>query len=131
MLAQVSTFDKEPGTCHAVGTLLDVSCLLHAALSQQTGVSQGAGLNVAQVSAFDEEPGSISGSVSMTGLAFQELAPTEQASAAAQVNVFARVEPSHKSLLVTRLKEQVRTTTSLPSFSKLIGGWSHQVAFLS
>jgi magnesium-transporting ATPase (P-type) len=64
--------------------------------------------SAAQVSAFEEEPCSISGMHSMTGLEFQELAPTEQASAVAQVNVFARVEPSHKSLLVTRLKEQVR-----------------------
>ena len=49
----------------------------------------------------------MAGSVSMTGVEFQELSLMEQASAAAQINVFARVEPSHKSLLVTRLKEQV------------------------
>ena len=36
------------------------------------------------------------------------MAPTEQASAVARLDVFARVEPSHKSNLVMRLKEQVR-----------------------
>ncbi|CAL5220117.1 g2070 [Coccomyxa viridis] len=58
------------------------------------------------INALEESPASISGLCSLTGSEFTRLAPTEQASAVARLSVFARVEPSHKSNLVTRLKEQ-------------------------
>ena len=61
-----------------------------------------------QINALDDVPESISGLCSLTGSEFSWLAPTEQSSAVARLNVFARVEPSHKSNLVTRLKEQAR-----------------------
>ena len=60
-----------------------------------------------QINALDDSVASISGLCSLTGSEYSRLAPTEQASAVARLSVFARVEPSHKSNLVARLKEQV------------------------
>ena len=60
-----------------------------------------------QINALDDSAASISGLCSLTGSEYSRLAPTEQASAVARLSVFARVEPSHKSNLVARLKEQV------------------------
>ena len=65
-----------------------------------------------QINALDDSAASISGLCSLTGSEYSRLAPTEQASAVARLSVFARVEPSHKSNLVTRLKEQVRLASS-------------------
>ncbi|CAK0785211.1 Calcium-transporting ATPase 3, endoplasmic reticulum-type [Coccomyxa viridis] len=58
------------------------------------------------INALDDSAASISGLCSLTGSEYSRLAPTEQASAVARLSVFARVEPSHKSNLVVRLKEQ-------------------------
>ena len=75
-----------------------------------------------QINALEESPASISGLCSLTGSEFMRLAPTEQASAVARLSVFARVEPSHKSNLVTRLKEQVGSAvqpSATPGLEKL------------
>ncbi len=66
----------------------------------------GKAVRLVQINALEESPMSISGLCSLTGSEFTRLAPTEQASAVARLSVFARVEPSHKSNLVMRLKEQ-------------------------
>ena len=47
------------------------------------------------------------------GLEFEELAPAQQALAAAGLVVFSRVEPTHKSKLVELLKVQVRVLWAL------------------
>ena len=65
---------------------------------------------VLQINALDDSPDSINGLCSLTGSEYAQMAPTEQASAVARLTVFARVEPSHKSALVSRLKEQVRAS---------------------
>ena len=44
--------------------------------------------------------------MSMTGVAFEELSPAQKATAASQVSIFARVEPSHKTTLVEILQSQ-------------------------
>lgn len=63
----------------------------------------------AQVTALDEGAAGISGVLSLTGAEFSEMSPAAQADAVARLNVFSRVEPSHKSLLVDRLRQQVPT----------------------
>lgn len=65
---------------------------------------------VLQINALDDSLDSINGLCSLTGSEYAQMAPTEQASAVARLTVFARVEPSHKSALVSRLKEQVRAS---------------------
>ena len=72
-----------------------------------------------QINALEECPASISGLCSLTGSEFTQLAPTEQASAVARLSVFARVEPSHKSNLVTRLKEQAGSPSFPQRYARL------------
>ncbi|CAL8471661.1 g11203 [Coccomyxa elongata] len=58
------------------------------------------------VTAMDDDSAGISGYLSLTGTEFSNMSPADQADAVARLNVFSRVEPSHKSLLVDRLREQ-------------------------
>ncbi|KAK9918863.1 hypothetical protein WJX75_007624 [Coccomyxa subellipsoidea] len=58
------------------------------------------------VGALDDSRAGISGTLSLTGAEFSEMSPAAQADAVARLNVFSRVEPSHKSLLVDRLRQQ-------------------------
>lgn len=66
-----------------------------------------------QVAALDDATASISGHLSLTGAEFMEMAPANRADAVARLNVFSRVEPSHKTLLVNCLREQVPPACSL------------------
>lgn len=70
---------------------------------------------VLQVTAMDDDSAGISGYLSLTGTEFSNMSQADQADAVARLNVFSRVEPSHKSLLVDRLREQVRPVTPDPA----------------
>ncbi len=65
---------------------------------------------------MDDDSASISGHLSLTGTEFSNMSPADQADAVARLNVFSRVEPSHKSLLVDRLREQVSPFTTCAPF---------------